>query len=47
MRLDEPVMRMMVRAISSIVISRGFPMFTGSFTFESISRMMPSTRSVT
>jgi len=38
-------MRMIVSAISLIVISRGFPMLTGSFSFDSISRTMPSTRS--
>ncbi len=37
---------MIVSAISRMVISCGLPMLTGSFTFDSIRRMMPSTRSV-
>src|SRR5712692_349739 len=44
--LFEAVILMIVRAISSIVVSRGLPMFTGSVSVDSISLMMPSTRSV-
>ena len=39
--------RMIAFAMSSIVISCGLPMLTGSLTSDSISRMMPSTRSLT
>ncbi len=44
---NEPVISMIVSAICLMVISAGLPMLTGSFSFESISLMMPSTRSLT
>jgi hypothetical protein len=44
--LFEPVILIMSRAISSIVISWGLPMLTGSVTSDSISAMRPDTRSL-
>ena len=44
--LVDGIIRLIVVAISSIVISCGLPMFTGSLMLDSISLMIPSTRSV-
>ena len=46
-RLFEPTIAMMRSASARIVSSWGLPMFTGSTVSESISRSIPSIRSLT